>query len=136
MTGGSPDRENGNPYVVPTGPGYLGVATVGAGYTAAFGVGMWPVDWRGGTEVYAVVEPPGIALFASDHRPAEFITTYKVSKGWRNSPGPTLSIAGAALEVLGVEQGDDVRAYRRDGGGVLLVRAADDPFLEGVDDAE
>lgn len=124
-------QDRDNPYVIPTGPGYLGVASVGSSRTAAFGVGMWPVDWNGDTEVYAVSEPPGIAVFESEHRPPEFVAIYGVSKGWRNSPGPTLTISGAALELLGVEHGDDVRAYRRDAGGAVLVAAADDPFLEG-----
>lgn len=124
--------DGGSKYVNPTGDGYCGVGQV-SGDSVSFGLGMFPVEWDADATVYAVKESPGIALVEDE--PDENLGRYTVSKGWRNSPGTTITVSGPSLELLGVSHGDDVRAYERDGGGLLLVSADDDPFVDGGDGA-
>lgn len=119
-------------YVNPTGPGYQGVAKVGDPLAVQLSVGMYDVEWDGNTEVYAVIEHPGIALFASDHRPPEFIRTLDVTVPM-GSEGPKVGLPGSVLAQLDVDPGDDVRVYRRELGGLYVVPADPDPFLEADD---
>lgn len=114
-------------YTVPTGDGYQGVATVGISRSVNFGVGMFDVDWRGGDRVFAIQEDVGVRLTPNMNRREESFAVYTVSK---SSVGPSISVAGRALEVLGAAAGDDVRAYKRDDDGLILVRSKDDPFVE------
>lgn len=120
-------------YVNETGDGYLGVGAVSESRSVGFGVGMFPVEWDGNTVVWAIREEPGVAIVEAE--PDEYLAQYNVSKGWRNSPGPSLSLGGRVLDALDVEAGDDVRAYEREEGGLLLVPADPDPFVEGDDDS-
>lgn len=113
-------------YVNQTGEGYLGVSVVSTPRTVSFGTGNWPDEWQG-RDIYAVVEAPGVALCPMGREPENAIGRYRTSKG------SYLTISGAVLRVLGVGVGDDVRVYERDGGGVLLVGADPDPFLEDDD---
>lgn len=120
-----------NPYVVPTGPGYLGIAKVSGG-SCGFGVGMLQFE-RDDTRVWAAEEPPGVAIV--DEEPAETIAEYNLSHT-PSGPGHSLTVGSQALSCLDVENGDDVRLYERDGGGVVLVPANPDPFLQDVDSEE
>lgn len=119
-------------YVNPTGPGYQGVHVVSAGYGVTLSVGMFDVDWQDGTEVYVVFEDDGVALFASDRAPPSYVRMLSVSKA-AGAQGPSLTLSGTDLAPLEVDPGDDVRVYKREAGGLLLVARADDPFVE-VDD--
>lgn len=119
-------------YVNPTGPGYQGIARVTERLSTTLSVGMFDVGWDGTTEVYAVVEEPGIALFEADHRPPEFIKTLDVTVP-SGSLGPKIGLSRPVLAPLDVDVGDDVRIYRRELGGLYVVPAEPDPFLEDDD---
>lgn len=118
--------DGGSKYTKATGDGYCGVARFSSG-SVRFGVTMLPVDWEAETIVWATTESPGVALVTNE--PADPITSYSVATGGLTTAGPSICITGNGLSPLDVDEGDDVRAYERDGGGLLLVAADPDPML-------
>lgn len=116
--------DGGSKYVNPTGEGYLGVATVRR-HSLPLCIGTWPVDWEVGATVSFIEASPGVALVAGQDADAVGHTTVSnFGSGSRR-----VCVSGQALAELGVENGDDVRAYERDAESVLLVPAAGDPML-------
>lgn len=114
-----------NPYVIETGPGYLGVSKISGG-SCGFGVGMLPFE-RVDTRVWTAEEPPGVAIV--DEEPSNPIAEYNLSHT-PSGPGHSLTVGSRSLSRIDVEDGDDVRLYERDGGGVVLVPADPDPFVQ------
>lgn len=114
-------------HVNPTGEGYAGTYSVRHA-TIGLSLGMIDHGWTGDEPVYAVRVDDGLALVQDE--PAD-----PVGHAMLYTPGqcPPISIHSKACAALGVKQGDDVRVYQRDAGGLLLVDADDDPRVGGHD---
>lgn len=111
-------------YVNPTGPGYAG--TYGVRHASIpINLGMLDVDWDFTEPVFATSVADGIALVQGE------VDAIGCGMALNRSRDPVLSIHSKACSALGVGEGDDVRVYQREAGGLLLVDADDDPRVGG-----
>lgn len=121
---------SGGPYTVPTGDGYLGVWQAHR-FHVEISIGTFPeFDWTENDDVYAIdVDGPGLAIVRHNGpgRPEGFLDEAPVR---HSSCGTSIGVTAKALRQLdGLENGADVRAYKRDEGGMTLVPAREDPFV-------
>lgn len=117
-------------YTIETGEGYLGIHSV-SGSMLSIGIETLPVDWQDGQTLYTSRDGDGVALTATQRD--EQIGTGSVREqrytGTSASGMLAVSLSVGAIEPLHVSDGDDVRVYERDGEGLLLVDADDDPRI-------
>lgn len=125
--------DGGSQYVNPTGDGYLGVWGTSS-WSAEISIGTYEhITWRSDDDVYVVDDPNGIALV---DEPPE--TTVSLAEGYlararvrKATVGTSVQVPSRGLrELEGFEPGDDIRGYDRDGGGIVLVPATADPFVD------
>lgn len=122
-------------YTVETGPGYLGVWKADR-YRAEISIGTYEdLPWRSDDHVVAVDHPDGIAVVEASHVDAvegERITDLSVHK---NTVGTNVSLPARVGRLIdGLEPDGDVRGYRLDTEGFVVVAADDDPMLDRGDD--
>jgi len=112
-------------YVNETGPGYLGIIKLSS-YSLEIPFGAWPdYEWRTEDDLWVVDDDRGLAVV--DEEPDEAFAKAHVSVV---NVGPGVCVpARAVRNLLEVDAGCDVRIYRRDAGGMLVVPASPDPML-------
>lgn len=115
-------------YVIETGPGYCSVSAVSTGPSLSFGIATVPVDWDENTIVRAWPEGETVALDALKEPRDDEISSFHPYHSGGN--GLKLNVSQRTVEHLDARKGDDVRLYRREAGGLCLVRADSDPFLD------
>jgi hypothetical protein len=113
-------------YVRRTGEGYESVHSV-RNSSISIPLSMIDIDWTAGQLVFATVAEDGVSLTATE--PEQYIAWMEVA----DSPVPRLDAPMHVCDALGVDPGDDVRVYQREGDGLLLVDADDDPRVGGND---
>lgn len=114
-------------YVIDTGPGYCAVSRVSSDLSLSFGLKTVREDWSDETVIRAWPEGETVALDTLDaHRDGviESFTPYHAG-----GHGTKLNVPPEIIRRLGADEGDDVRLYERDGGGLCLVRSDTDPFV-------
>jgi len=112
-------------YTNETGPGYLGIIKL-THYSLEIPFGVWPdYDWRTDDDLWVVKNDNGLGIV--DEEPENPISNARV-KVVNVGPGVCVP-ARAVREQLDVSPGSDVRIYRRDCGGMLVVPADPDPML-------
>lgn len=124
-----------NPYTVPTGDGYLGVWQA-TGYHVEISIGTFTgISWSRGDPVYVVDGEIGLEVIRHPGgHPEGYLAEAPVH---HSNTGTSVGIPAKALRQLqGLEKGADVRAYERDEGGMTLVPAEGDPFVDEPNGAE
>lgn len=130
--------DGGCKYVNPTGPGYLSRYSTRSDRIHISATAVDGMGWGLGQRLFGYDIDVGYAVEATRHD--EAIDEHVVS-GSRTSDR-AVNLSGKHLEYIGVEPGDDVRAYKR-GDRMVMVPADPDPMLEaelvtdgGVDTTE
>lgn len=130
------DSADGNPYVVPTGEGYLGIISV---WGHADGIGadlsrtyLEEIGVGAGDSVAVESRSDRLVLWPVELAPDEADRLRKTTRsggGWRRKSG-CLGL-WKSLDSLGLQAGADVRIYRRDDPPrLVLVPRENDPFLD------
>lgn len=123
-------------YTVPTGDGYMGVWKTSAwSASVAIGTYQW-VDWISTDDVFAIEQDvDGFSAIAIVEDPPD--DTVSLAEGYlakcnvkKTTTGTSVQVPGRALRKLeGFEPGMDIRAYKREEGGLTIVPKEGDPFV-------
>lgn len=119
--------DGGSKYINPTAPGYQGVYRVSK--DVQISLGTLPVDWEVDQTVYVIEDGPGVSVVAKE--PASPLKTVSIKPGNTSSGGRQWGtiLRFRIQEFIDVDEGDDIRAYKRTAGGLRLVPANPDPLL-------
>ncbi len=118
---------DGGKYINPTGEGYLGVYKL-SHYSLGIPFGAWPeYTWRVDDDVHVTDADVGIAIV--DEKPDDLLGMADVQL---TGQGPVLRIPTKAIRRhVSVPPHGDVRVYRYGNGGMQVVPATADPFVDG-----
>lgn len=113
-------------YTVATGDGYQGVWKA-RNHELTVNLATTDVEWPPGVTIFFARHADGIQATTSRPTGREIVATVDVTDNQR----PVLRVPWAAVEVTGLKGGaGDVRAYSRDDAdGLVLVAAANDPYI-------